>query len=129
MIALIAMAAVLLGAVVLLFGRLGGGLVALWQNLVLTEGLWGFTLLGLVAIFFIIGWKGTSGEYQTLLVSSLLLILGTLITKMLDGGQFGDPTLGRLGWSDSLNRMWIHGFAIFVVTAVVGIIQRRKSTT
>lgn len=127
--ALVAMVAVLVLAIGLLFNRLKGGLVAIWQNQFLTEGLWGYTLIGVLVIFVILGWRGTSGEYQTMLVSSLLILLGTLITKMLDGGQFGDPTLGRLGWSDSLNRMWLHGFAIFVVTAVVGIMQRRKSTT
>lgn len=125
--AVVGMIGLLIGAILLLFGRLQRGLLALWQNQVLTEGLWGFTLLGLVFVFVLIGLRGTSVEYRTLLASSVLLILGTLITKMLDGGQFGDPTLGRLGWSDSLNRMWLHGFTIFVVTAVVGILQRRKS--
>ena len=125
--AMVSMIGLLTVAVVLLFGRLQRGLLALWQNQVLTEGLWGFTLLGLVLVFVLIGFRGASVEYRTLLASSVLLILGTLITKMLDGGQFGDPTLGRLGWSDSLNRMWLHGFTIFVVTAVVGILQRRKS--
>ena len=128
-IALGGMVLVLVLAVVLLFNRLKGGLIAIWQNQALTEGLWGYTLIGLLVVFAVIGWKGTGVEYQTLLVSSGLILLGTLISKMLDGGQFGDPTLGRLGWSDSLNRMWLHGFAIFVVTAVVGILQRRKSTT
>jgi hypothetical protein len=51
------------------------------------------------------------------------LVLGSLIAKMLDGGQFGHPTLGRLGWSDSLNRMWIQSFGIFLVAAVVAMVQ------
>jgi len=126
-IALGGMVLALLAAVVFFFGRLRGGLVALWENLALGEGLWGFTLVGLLAVTLVIGWRKTTVEYQTLLVTSALLILGTLIAKMLDGGQFGEPTLGRIGWSDSLNRMWIHGFAIFVVTTFIGIVQRRKT--
>ena len=42
---------------------------------------------------------------------------------MVDGGQFGSPTLGRVGWDDSLNRMWFHFIGLFIVTAVVGVAQ------
>jgi hypothetical protein len=45
---------------------------------------------------------------------------------MLDSGQFGSPTLGRPGWSDSLNRMWIHIMALIFVSTAVALIQNDK---
>jgi hypothetical protein len=51
------------------------------------------------------------------------LVLGSIVAKLLDGGLFGDPTLGRLGWTDSLNRMWLHSFGIFIITLVIGFAQ------
>jgi len=70
--------------------------------------------------------KQMSPEHRTLLWISGALVLGSLIVKMLDGGQFGHPTLGRTGWSDSLNRMWLQSFAIFLVAALVGLVQNDK---
>jgi len=28
-----------------------------------------------------------------------------------------------LGWTDSLNRMWLHSFGIFIITLVIGFAQ------
>lgn len=95
-------------------------------NLIFGEGLWGYLAIGLGLVLVIIGIAKTSNEYRLLLSISLLLILGTLIAKMLDGGQFGNPTLGREGWSDSLNRMWIHSFAIVVITVITGLVERMR---
>jgi hypothetical protein len=59
--------------------------------------------------------------YGTLLRIAGALAVASFLAKMVDGGQFGAPTLGRVGWDDSLNRMWIHFLGIFFVLAVVGV--------
>jgi hypothetical protein len=104
--------------------QLAKGNASQFENLILGEGLWGYLAIGLVIAVIAIGLKGTSQSYRQLLTISLLLVLGTFIAKMIDGGQFGNPTLGRIGWSDSLNRMWIHSFAILVITVWVGLSER-----
>jgi hypothetical protein len=125
-IGLISMVVVLVAAQVLFAKSLAKGNAALWQNLVVGEGLWGWLFIGLVLALLLAGFKDLSPEYKTLLTISASLVLGSLIAKMLDGGQFGTPTLGRVGWSDSLNRMWIHYFGIFLVTALVGLVQNER---
>lgn len=95
-----------------------------FQNAFLGAGFWGTFFVALVPTLVVIGRKNLSVEYLQLVNISVMLVLGSLTAKLLDGGLFGDPTLGRLGWTDSLNRMWLHGFGIFVVSAVVGLAQR-----
>lgn len=125
-VALIAMVVVFAAAEVLFAESLAKGNAALWQNLIGGDGLWGWLVIALVLAVVLAGFKDLSIEYKTLLTISASLILGSLIAKMLDGGQFGNPTLGRIGWSDSLNRMWIHYFGIFLVTALVGLVQNER---
>jgi len=125
-VALVSMVVVFIAAEILFAESLAKGNQALWQNLFVGDGLWGWLVIALLAAVALAGYKDLSVEYKTLLTISASLILGSLIAKMLDGGQFGNPTLGRTGWSDSLNRMWIHYFGIFLVTALVGLVQNER---
>ena len=127
-ITLIAMAAVFVAAEVVFRDALRKGNQALYDNLIGGSGRWGWFFVAVVVLL-ILGLrklKELSPEHRLLLWSTSALILGSLIVKMLDGGQFGHPTLGRTGWSDSLNRMWLQSFAIFLVTALVGLVQNDK---
>ena len=119
-----AMILVIAASQIVFSDQLAKGNSSQFENLILGEGLWGYLAIGLVIAVIAIGLKGTSQNYRQLLTISLLLVLGTFIAKMIDGGQFGNPTLGRIGWSDSLNRMWIHSFAILVITVWVGLSER-----
>lgn len=96
------------------------------QNIFFGAGFWGTFFLGLIPTLIAIGRKGLSAGYQTMLTISLLMVLGSFVAKLMDGGLFGDPTLGRTGWTDSLNRMWLHVFGIFLVTAIVGLAERTR---
>ena len=119
-----AMVLVITASQILFSDALSKGNASQFANLIQGEGLWGYLAIAVVLVALIIGINGMSDSYKTLLTISLLLILGTFIAKMIDGGQFGNPTLGRIGWSDSLNRMWIHSFAIVVVTIWLGMSER-----
>ena len=127
-IALIAMVVVFVAAEVVFHKALHKGNQAIYDNLVGGSGRWGwfFVALPILIILGIRKFKDLSPEHRILLWSTAALVVGSLITKMLDGGQFGHPTLGRTGWSDSLNRMWLQSFAIFLVTALVGLVQHDK---
>jgi hypothetical protein len=127
-IALIAMVVVFVAAEVVFHSALRKGNQALYDNLIAGSGRWGWFFVGLVLLV-VMGLrkiKDLSPEHKTLLWISTALVLGSLLAKMVDGGQFGHPTLGRTGWSDSLNRMWLQSFAIFLVTALVGLVQNDK---
>jgi hypothetical protein len=125
-IALIAMGVVFIGAEVVFHSALRKGNQALYDNLIGGSGRWGWFFPALV-VCLLLGWvKLATPEHKTLIYITTALVLGSLIAKMVDGGQFGHPTLGRTGWSDSLNRMWLQSFAIFLVTALVGLVQNNK---
>ncbi|MEY4367992.1 MAG: hypothetical protein RLZ28_1407 [Actinomycetota bacterium] len=130
-IGLIGLTAIFVGAEIKWHAEFERGHRALLYNLVynfdtgtLGSGGWGLLFVGLAVIlgFVLLGKKTV--EFRLLLAISAMLVLGSLISKMLDGGQFGDPDLGRIGWSDSLNRMWIQSFGIFVITVAIGLIQK-----
>lgn len=112
--AFIAMGLVIVLAFVLFSDALIEDLVSQYQNLVLGQGLWGYVFV--VSLVVVLAIKNS--PLKTIL---LLLVLGSVIAKMLDGGQFGEPSLGRLGWGDSLNRMWLHLSGILALTVSVGI--------
>lgn len=125
-VALIAMAVVVVGAELVFRDALAKGNRALVANLIFGSGRWGI-FVALIVFGLLLGrLRKLTPEHKTLVVITLSLILGSLITKMLDGGQFGHPTLGRTGWSDSLNRMWLQSFAIFLVTVLVGLVQNDR---
>ena len=111
-------------SLVLFRDGVASGLAAQWANIGEGRGHWGFYLLAILPLLIITGWRNTSREYRMLAYITLSFVLATFATKLLDGGQTGAPDLGRVGWSDSLNRMWLHGFGIFIITAVVGLVQR-----
>ena len=132
-IGLIGLAIVFVGAEIKWHDEFERGHRALLYNLVynfetnaIGSGGWGLLFVGLAILlgFAVFGKKTV--EFRLLLAISAMLVLGSLISKMLDGGQFGDPDLGRIGWSDSLNRMWIQSFGIFVITVAIGLIQNEK---
>jgi hypothetical protein len=118
------LALALLAAAILFGEGLLPGLSAQWTNLGEARGHWGFYLLAVIPLLIITGWRNTSREYRLLAYITLGFVVATFASKLLDGGQTGAPDLGRVGWSDSLNRMWLHGFGIFIITAVVGLVQR-----
>jgi hypothetical protein len=113
-------------AQIVFHSQLRKGTQALYDNLIGGSGRWGWAFVG-VALMLVLGRiRRLSSEHKTLLLITIALVLGSLVTKLLDGGQFGHPTLGRTGWSDSLNRMWLQSFAIFVITGLVGLVQNDK---
>jgi hypothetical protein len=122
--ALGALALALVAAGVLYGERLLPGLAAQWVNLGEGRGHWGFYLLAVVPLLLAVGWRNTTREYRLLAITTLMLFVATFASKLLDGGLAGSPDLGRIGWSDSLNRMWLHSFGIFLITAIVGLVQR-----
>ena len=93
------------------------------QNMFLGQGFWGGFFIAMVLCAAVLGLKKMGSNYRLLALISVLLVLGSIVAKLLDGGLFGDPTLGRLGWTDSLNRMWLHSFGIFIITLVIGFAQ------
>ena len=125
-VALIGLTLVFIAAEVVFHSALRKGNNALAANLFFGSGRWGVFFVAIVLGFALGNWKKMSAEHKTLLLISAGLIVGSLVTKLLDGGQFGHPTLGRTGWSDSLNRMWLQSFAIFLVTVLVGLVQNNK---
>ncbi len=102
------------------FSALQDDFLAQFQNMFLGEGFWGgFFIFCLIALL-VIGLKQMSPSYRLLLIISALLFLGSVMAKLLDGGLFGEATLGRIGWTDSLNRMWLQSFGIFALTVIIG---------
>lgn len=125
-VALIGMTLIFGAAEVVFHNSLRKGNSALVANLIFGSGRWGIFVAVIVLGIALGNFKKMTPEHKTLLAITGSLILGSLITKLLDGGQFGHPTLGRTGWSDSLNRMWLQSFAIFLITVLVGLVQNNK---
>lgn len=108
--------AVIVFALVLFYGELENGIISQFENIFLNQGLWGITL---IAAFIAIGYLLVASKEKSFALLLLMLVLGQVILKMLDGGQFGEPTLGRIGWADSLNRMWLHLSGLFAIAFVL----------
>ncbi|MEY3561379.1 MAG: hypothetical protein RL068_531 [Actinomycetota bacterium] len=126
--ALIGMIGLLAFVLVRNFSSLTDDLWAQFQNMFLGAGFWGGLFIAIVLAFVLSGWKERTPSYKLLATISLMLVLGSLAAKLMDGGLFGDPTIGRLGWTDSLNRMWLHSFGIFIITAIVGYAESLTKT-
>lgn len=110
------------------FAELSSDLLIQFKNMFLGAGFWGGFFIAAVVSLLLIGLKNQPESYQLLVTMSVMLVLGSLAAKLMDGGLFGDPTLGREGWTDSLNRMWLHSFGIFVITLIVGYAHRITQT-
>ncbi|MFM6980839.1 MAG: hypothetical protein ACKOWE_05490 [Micrococcales bacterium] len=118
------LAAVLAGLTIFFSESMLRGWRAIWANLGVGHGLWGAAPFILVlGILFGIG-KSISAEHRLLVKVSALLLLTFLAAKTLDDAAIGEPGLGRVGWGDSLNRMWIHVIVVFAITAILGIASR-----
>ena len=125
-VAIVGMAVVFVLAEIRFHKDLHKGNQALYDNLLGGSGRWGWFFVGLVFVLLLGKLRKLSPEHKALVEICVSIVLASFIVKMLDGGQFGHPTLGRTGWSDSLNRMWLQSFAIFLVTALVGLVQNDK---
>ena len=125
-IAMVFMALIFIAAEVKFPKALHKGNQAIYDNLMGGSGRWGWFFVGLVIVFLLGRMRRLSPEHKALVQICVSIVLASFLVKMLDGGQFGHPTLGRTGWSDSLNRMWLQSFAIFLVTALVGLVQNDK---
>lgn len=95
-----------------------------YVNLVETRGLWGSLFIVLALIFAFTLSKHYTLEHRILLKVSALMFLAFLASKTLDDAAVGKPGLGRIGWADSLNRMWIHIVVILVVTAMASLANK-----
>lgn len=122
--AVIAEALLITVAGVIFFDELENGIASQFENIVLNAGLWGVTL---IAAFLGIIYLAVLSEHKTFALLTVALVLGQVILKMVDGGQFGEPTLGRVGWADSLNRMWLHLSGVFALVFVL-VIANPKQT-
>jgi hypothetical protein len=114
---------VFVGLQIVFFDALQKGDRSLFTNLFLGFGAWGFMLWGFLVINVLSFFLERQRIFGTLMRVLGTLVLTSFLAKMVDGGQFGAPTLGRVGWDDSLNRMWFHFIGLFIVTAVVGVAQ------
>ncbi len=106
---------------VVFFNALKKGDRSLVTNLFFATGGWGYFFWGLLIVVVVSLFIQREAVYGTLLRIVAALAVASFLAKMVDGGQFGSPTLGRVGWDDSLNRMWIHFLGLFFVLAVVGV--------
>lgn len=125
-IAIVPLVAIFVGAQLAFAESLEKGNASLVKNLILGEGSWGALVFLIPLTLAFVDWRKLSSEVKTLGTILFSMIMASLVVKMLDGGQFGNPTLGRPGWSDSLNRMWIHFFALLLVVAATALIENDK---
>lgn len=95
------------------------GLRAQAKNLLQGYGEWGSLAPFAIALLVAIGWRGLSGSQRVLIQTSWLLLVGTVASKLVDGGS-----IGRLGTTDSVNRMWLQLLPILIVTIALGISER-----
>lgn len=89
------------------------------KNLLQGYGEWGLFAPFAVALLIVIGWRGLSARQQVLIQTSWLLLVGTVASKLIDGGS-----IGRLGTMDSVNRMWLQLLPILIVTIALGLAER-----
>ena len=126
--AIVGMAGLLGFVITVRFEDLSSDILIQAGNIFLGTGFWGGFFLALVFSLLLIGLNGQPESYRVLVTISAMLVLASFSAKLLDGGLFGEPTLGREGWTDSLNRMWLHSFGIFIITLIVGYAQRITQT-
>lgn len=128
---LLSVAVVLVFEFALFSGSLTKGLQAQFANLVLQEGGWGlFMSAALVALAGALLWPRFVLRRDVLFALAAVLLF-FLVAKTLDLGILkGEPDLGRVGISDSLNRMWLHALLpLSVVTyfMLIELVQRAIS--
>lgn len=95
-------------------------LMAQFNNVVKGYGGWGVAALALGASLVLLGWKARSRDYKTFAMFSVVFVFVTLFSKLFDGDGFGGGGLGRDGFYDSVNRMWLHTLGIVATAMVVG---------
>ena len=79
-------------------------------------------LLALIPLVAIIGWHNTSLASRPLAYISLALSLATRVAMA--SLWFDIPDFGLGGRVGSLNRMWLQGYAVFILQITVGLAQR-----
>lgn len=101
------------------------GYQSLVQNLFGGSGDWGMVpyLVAVAIVAILLTYKKQSASVQALTGVVILAILGSLVAKIIGGGQLGDPTLGRFSWTDSLNRMWFNILPLAFVLIVVSVTE------
>lgn len=105
-------------------------------NLGVGEGRWGVLapLLLLVAVLAVLH---TAGSPDTAVQSARWLLIGfvpiALIAKLGDGLEADDTDLtrllvggGRVGWGDSVNRMWMHAALVTMLLLILAVQQRQE---
>jgi hypothetical protein len=121
-----ALLAIFITAQVVFHDSFRQGNYALISNLLQGRGGWGLLVLLVPLAVLFSQFRKSSSELRSLFTILLGLVLASMLAKMLDSGQFGEPTMGRVGWSDSLNRMWIHIFALILVVTAVSLVENDK---
>ena len=99
-----------------------GSVRAQAKNLLQGFGEWGLLAPFAVALLLVIGWRGLSKRQQVLMQTTWLLLVGTLASKIVDSGN-----IGRLGTTDSVNRMWLQLLPILIITLALGLGERRSA--
>lgn len=100
------------------------GFASEFYNLVLTKGSWGYFWV-VVVLAIALGFRSKfSVEHQVVVKSTVLLVLVFLASKTLDDIGNGHPNIGRSGWGDSLNRMWLHILVLGAALAISAIAKR-----
>ena len=93
-------------------------LFAQWPNLVEGAGGWGLAAPAAVISLLLLGWRGQSATYRSLIVVASLVIGAIFATKTLDGGGFG-----RASFFDSINRMYLHVMPMVLLATALGYIS------
>mgnify|MGYP000051737776 CR=1 FL=1 len=122
------LAAIFVAELSLFYGSLAKGIQSQFVNLVLQKGGWGLLMVAaLLALVAALVWRGFAIERLALFTLASLLLL-FLIAKTLDLGILeGRPDLGRVGISDSLNRMWLHlllPLSVVLYFGIAGVFQK-----
>lgn len=93
---------------------------AQFNNLFALEGGWGLLpIVWLVGIVFLLHFRESGAELDILKVVLAAIAL-TLVVKFLDGSSFG-----RLGFSDSINRGWLHLLPLWFSLSVYVVAKSR----
>lgn len=102
---------------------------ALYQNYLMTEGLWGYTVLAVIVLAIAGRFVGSASPENR-----DTLRLGAGVLGMVIFAKFGDVILGggsfefaRIGWGDSLNRLLIYVYAPLLAYGLATMIRTKAA--